>query len=115
MSRVGAQKLARLQTIVRERLGWAEQLAQIKRMHQWVLAVEYILNGDFAQAGEAVTNETVGQSLDVWRQTHATQLTEGQLSKLEQACLAHFLQTLANQRLHLVQCYESRGLPPHEQ
>jgi hypothetical protein len=97
--------------MVRERLGWAEQLAQIKRMHQWVLAVEHILNGDFAQAGEAVTNETVGQSLDVWRQTHAAQLTKGHLSKLEQTCLSHFLQTLANQRLHLVQCYDQEGFP----
>ncbi len=37
MSRLCAQKLARLQTIVAERAVWADQLAQVKRLHNWLL------------------------------------------------------------------------------
>ena len=42
MSRSVAQKLARLQSIVAERAAWSEPLAQVKRMHQWVLDVEHM-------------------------------------------------------------------------
>src|SRR5439155_8687104 len=80
-------------------------------MRQWVLDAEHILDGSWALAGEVVTNETVGQRLDAWRQTLAAHLTDDRLSELEQACLSHFLQTLANQRLHLVQCYNQEGFP----
>lgn len=34
MSLLAAQKLARLQAIVAERVAWSEQLAQVKRMYQ---------------------------------------------------------------------------------
>ena len=40
-----AQKLARLQTIVGERAAWAQPLAQLRRMRQWVLEAEQILDG----------------------------------------------------------------------
>lgn len=55
------QKLARLQAIVVERTAWASQLAQIKRLHGWVLEVEHILDGSLMQqAGEMVSRKTVG-------------------------------------------------------
>jgi hypothetical protein len=105
------QKRARLQAIVREHISWADQVTQIKRMRQWVLDAEHILDGSWAQAGEMVTNETVGQRLGAWRQALSVHLIDDRLSELEQACLSHFLQTLANQRSHLVQCYNREDFP----
>ena len=50
-----AQKLARLQTIVAQRAAWASPLAQVTRMHGWVLSVEHLLDGNWAQEGEVVS------------------------------------------------------------
>jgi Transposase IS66 family len=111
VSPVGAQKRARLQASVREHISWADQVTQIKRMRQWLLDAEHILDGSWAQAGEMVTNPTVGQRLDAWRQALSVHLIDDRLSELEQACLSHFLQTLANQRSHLVQCYNQEDFP----
>ena len=47
VSELAAQKLARLETIVAERAAWNEQLARLKRMHQWVLDAEHILDGSW--------------------------------------------------------------------
>jgi hypothetical protein len=105
------QKLARLLVIVRERQSWVQELTQVKRMRQWVLDVEEILSGQWAQAGEGVSNETVGKRLDAWRQTVSANLSDGTLTQLEQSCLAHFLEVLANQRSHLAQCYDRDDFP----
>ncbi len=106
-----AQKLTRLKTIVRERVGWAASLAQVKRMQQWVLDAEHILDGSWAQAGEIVSNATMGERLDAWREPLAKQLTDGTLPELEQACLTQFLQELSNLRPYLVQCYDRESFP----
>ena len=106
-----AQKVARLKTIVAERAAWEQSLAQVRRMHQWVLEAEHILDGSWAQAGELVSNETVGHRLDVWRQQLWEQLRDGTLSDLEQECLEQFLQVLSNLRSHLVQCYDRESFP----
>lgn len=111
MSARVSQKLARLQTIVAERVVGKNQLAQVTRMRQWVLDAEHILDGSWAQAGEVVTNETVGSRLDTWRQALATHLSDGTLSELEQGCLTQFLQVLSNLRSHLVQCYDQKDFP----
>jgi len=83
-----AQKRARLQTIVAERAAWATQLTQVKRLHGWVLEVEHLLDGNWAQEGEVVSNATVGSRLDSWRERMAAQLTDGSLAELEQALAA---------------------------
>jgi hypothetical protein len=105
------QKLARLQTIVGERAAWATELAQIRRMREWVLDAEQILDGSWAQPGEQVSNETVGSRLDRWRQMLARLPTNPPLSELEQECLTEFLQVLSNLRPHLVQCYDRQDFP----
>ncbi len=92
MSRLCAQKLARLEAIVAERAGWAEQLAQVKRLHGWLLEVEHLLDRSRAKAGEVVNNVTVGIGLDHWRERMSGQLMDGSLSQLEQECLTEFLQ-----------------------
>ncbi len=111
MSRLCAQKLARLQAIVAERAAWTEQLAQIKHLHTWLLEVEHLLDESLVPKGEVVSNVTVGSRLDSWRERMSTQLTDGSLSELERECLAEFLQVLSNLRSHLVQCYDREDFP----
>jgi hypothetical protein len=86
-----AQKLARLQAIVAERTAWTNELAQIKRMHGWVLSVEHLLDESLMPKEEVVSNVTVGNRLDSWRERMATHLTDGPLSELERECLTEFL------------------------
>ncbi len=111
MSGLAAQKLARLKAILAERAAWADQLAQIKRMHSWVLEVDHLLDGTWAQEGEVISNVTVGRRLDAWREHMAKLLTDGPLSELEQECLTEFLQVLSNLRPYLVQCYDRQEFP----
>ncbi len=94
-----------------ERTAWAEQLAQVKRMHGWVLSLEHLLDGTWAQEGEGVSNATVGSRLDVWRTQMAQLLTDGTLCEQERECLTEFLQVLSNLRPHLVQCYDREDFP----
>jgi Transposase IS66 family len=111
VSRLCAQKLARLQTIVAERANWADQLAQVKHLHGWLLEVEHLLDRSRAKTGEVVSNVVVGLDLDHWRERMNRQLTDGSLSQLEQECLREFLQVLSNLRSHLVQCYDRQDFP----
>jgi len=106
-----AQKLTRLQSIVAERAAWTEQLAQIKRLHGWLLEVEHLLDGSLVPEGEVVSNVTVGNRLDRWRERMSTHLMDGSLSELERECLTEFLQVLSNLRPYLVQCYDREGFP----
>jgi hypothetical protein len=111
VSGLAAQKLARLKAIVAERAAWAGQLAQVKRMHGWVLEVEHLLDDSWAQEGEVVSNVTVGSRLDGWCEQMAKRLTDGTLSQREQECLTEFLQVLSNLRPYLVQCYDRQDFP----
>ncbi len=111
VSRLCAQKLARLQAIVAARVAWADQLAQIKRMHGWLLEVEHILDTNQGSPGEGKSNATVGSDLDTWRQRMTTHLTDGALSERERECLTEFLQILSNLRPYLVQCYDRQDFP----
>jgi hypothetical protein len=103
--------LARLQAIVAERTAWTDQLAQIKRLHCWLLEVEHLLDESLVPKGEVISNGTVGSRLDAWRELMAAQLTEGALSELEREGLTTFLQVLSNLRAHLVQCYDREDFP----
>jgi len=91
-SRLCAQKLARLQAIVAERMAWAEPLAQVKRLHGWLLEVEHLLDRSLLPEGEVVSNLTVGTRLDRWREHMSTQLKDSSLSELERECLTECLQ-----------------------
>ena len=66
-------------------------------MHGWVVEVEHLLDGSWAQPGEVVSNATVASRLDAWREHMAKLLTEGTLSDLERECLNEFLQVLSNE------------------
>jgi hypothetical protein len=80
-------------------------------MHGWVLSVEHILDGSWAQGGQIMRNKAVGSRLDTWREQMAGHLTDGTLSQLEQECLTELLQVLSNLRSHLVQCYNQKNFP----
>ncbi len=86
-------------------------MAQVKRLHSWLLEVEHILDESRASAGEVVSNATVGSRLDSWREQMAKHLSDGPLSDREQQCLSEFLQVLSNLRPHLVQCYDREDFP----
>lgn len=111
MSPLCAQKLARLQAIVAQRTLWAEQVAQVKRLHGWLLEVEQILDASLMPEGEVVSNVTVGIRLDSWRERMSTLLTHGSLSELERECLTEVLHVLSNLRPYLVQCYDQQDFP----
>lgn len=111
MSPLCAQKLARLQTIVAERATWADQLAQVKRLHGWLLEVEHLLDARPAQEGVVLSNATVGSRLDRWREQMASRLSDGSLSECEREYLSEFLQVLSNLRPYLVQCYDREEFP----
>lgn len=111
MSPLCAQKLARLQVIVAERAAWTEQLAQVKRLHDWLLEVEHLLDESLVPEGAVVSNVTVASRLDSWRERMVAQLTDGPLCELERQCLAEFLQVLSNLRPYLVQCYDRQDFP----
>jgi hypothetical protein len=106
-----AQKLARLRTLVAERAAWADQLAQVKRLHGWLLEVEHLLEASPRQEGVVVSNATVGSRLDRWREQMATRLSDGTLSLGEREYLSEFLQVLSNLRPYLVQCYDREEFP----
>ncbi len=91
MSRVCVQKLARLQAIVAERVAWAEPLAQVKRLHGWLLEVEHLLDRSLGAEGEVVNNVTVATRLDRWREGMGSRLTDGSLSQLEHECRSRVL------------------------
>jgi hypothetical protein len=96
---------------VAERSTWAGELEQVKRMRQWVLDAEHILDGSWATEGEPVSNEQVGQSFDQWRLGLADHLTDGTLSPTELECLEQFLQLFSNVRPYLIQCYDRQEFP----
>ncbi len=81
-----------------ERTAWAAQFAQVKRLHNWVLEVERLLDAGLAKAGEMVNNETVGSHLDAWREEMTRPLTDDTLTETEQKCLTEFLRVLSNLR-----------------
>jgi hypothetical protein len=106
-----AFRLARILTIVDERLIFQDELREVRQMRQWVLDAEQILSAAFAEDRSAVTNVLVAHRFDTWRQELASQLTQGSLSEKQQPCLAQFLQVLSNQRTHLIQCYDQPFFP----
>jgi len=96
---------------MQERATWAEQIEQVKRMRQWVLDAEHVLDGSWVKAGERLSNAKVGRRFDRWRRALAQCLTDGTLSTVEHDCLEQFLQVLSNLRPRLIQCYDLEAFP----
>jgi hypothetical protein len=96
---------------VEERSQWTEQIASLKRMRQWALDAEQILNGSWAKPGEPLSNKKVARRFDRWRKQLARSLGEGNWTPVEQACLQQFLHVLENRRPHLILCYDREQFP----
>ena len=69
MNQAYEQKLKRLQEIVELCHRWDSRVEQVKRMREWVLSTEPILDGSWAKAGEEVTNQQVAHRFDDWYRT----------------------------------------------
>lgn len=104
-------RLDRLKMLVGLREQWREQVAQVRRMREWVIQTEHILAGQWATPEEAITNETVGRRLDAWCQQLTQQAHTGSVSSTEHGCLSHFLKVTSDLRPHLIQCYDVKGFP----
>lgn len=129
MSSLCRQKVDRLRHILQEREQWCERVEQIKRMRQWVLDAEHLLDGlwseqaPLAPQGEQsapqtpqssawqASNEEVGDRFDHWLSTLRHALVAEESSEIERECLQHFLQILSNARPFLIQCYDLSGFP----
>lgn len=45
---------------------WDHRIAQLRRMRDWVIEAEHILDGSWAESEAEITNAQVGQRLDAW-------------------------------------------------
>jgi hypothetical protein len=106
-----AQKRTRLQTIVAERALWTDQVAQIKRLHGWLLEVEHLLDESLVPKGDVVSHAMVGSRLESWRERMAAQVTDGSLSELERECLSELLRVLSTVRPSVGQCFDREDVP----
>ena len=111
MSQACEQKLKRLQEIVELCHRWDSRVEQVKRMREWVLSTEPILDGSWAKAGEEVTNQQVAHRFDDWYRDLQALAQTSSLSPDEQECLDHFLKVLANLRPGLIHCYDVAKFP----
>jgi hypothetical protein len=111
VSQACEQKLKRLQEIVALSHRWDSRVQQVKRMREWLLEAEHILDGSWATSEQPLTNEAVASRFDVWYRTLQELSSQGVLSPEEQQCLDHFLQVLGNLRPGLIRCYDRSEFP----
>lgn len=111
MSQACEQKLKRLQEIVALSHHWDSRVEQVKRMHEWLLDAEHILDGSWATSEQPLTNEAVASRFDTWYKTLQELSTQGTLSPEVQQCLDHFLKVLGNLRPGLIHCYDVAKFP----
>ena len=111
MSQACEQKLKRLQEIVELCHRWDSRVEQVKRMREWVLSAEHILDGSWAKSGEEVTNQQVAHRFDDWYRDLQALAQTSTLSPHEQECLDHFLKVLGNLRPGLIHCYDVAKFP----
>ena len=102
---------------------WREKIEQLKRMKQWVLDAEHILDGSWAQVPEQsdgcqpsaakrrLTNQEVGARFDAFLQDVSQELTKEGMSQTERDCLEEFLRVFHNVRPSLIQCYDIEDFP----
>ena len=116
-------KLKRLKDILRKREIWRERVERLKRMRQWVIDAENILNGSWIEIPEGSkgdretlqkklgTNQGVAIRFDQFLEDLRRKYTEDEMSQTEQKCLEEFLRVLSNLRPHLIQCYDLAIFP----
>jgi hypothetical protein len=74
-----------LEQLLNEREGWREQIESIRRMRQWVLDAEHILDGSWAEPSDEIKDE-IQKKYDEQRPEHPQEeQKEEYISKLEQS------------------------------
>ncbi len=138
MSRGCKRRLDRLKKILRIRENWRGRIESLKRMRQWVLSAEHILDVSWADSktedaatekiphptkisrsavkeqnkkNKRITNKEVEVRFDNWRKEIGKELEEGELSENERKHLEDFLQVLDNARPYLIRCYDIPDFP----
>lgn len=111
MSQACEQKLKRRQEIVALFHRWDSRVEQVRRMHEWLLEAEHILDGSWATSQQPLSNEAVASRFDRWYKTLQELSTQGTLSSQVQQCLDHFLKVLGNLRPGLIRCDDQAQFP----
>jgi len=116
-------KLKRLKEIIEKREIWREKVEQLKRMMQWVIDAENILNCSWVEVPEGMksdqeklqkklsTNQEVALRFDPFLAELRHKYAIGEMSQTECKCLEEFLRVLTNLRPHLIQCYDLDVFP----
>lgn len=98
-------------------------MEQMKRMRQWVIDAENILNGSWVEIPEESqddretlqkklsTNKEVALRFDQFLEDLRREYEIGEMSQTERKCLEEFLRVLSNLRPHLIQCYDLEAFP----
>jgi hypothetical protein len=132
------RRLDRLKKILNIRENWRGRIESLKRMRQWVISAEHVLDVSWANSqtedttapqssrpsrrsqskileqnkkNKSVTNKEVEVRFDRWRTEIGKELEEGALSQNERKHLEDFLQVLDNARPLLIQCYDIPDFP----
>jgi hypothetical protein len=116
-------KLKRLKEIIEKRDLWREKVEQLKRMRQWVIDAENILNCSWVEIPEGMKGdqETLQKKLsknaevtlrfDQFLAELRHKYAIGEMSQAECKCLKEFLRVLTNLRPHLIQFYDLDVFP----
>ena len=94
----------------------------MKRMRQWIIDAENILNGSWVEIPEGMkddretlqklsTNKQVALRFDPFLENLRHEYEIGEMSQTELKCLEEFLRVLTNLRPHLIQCYDLDVFP----
>jgi len=102
---------------------WRERIEQLKRMKQWVIDAENILNSSWVEIPEGSkenredlqkrfsSNKEVVIRFDNFLQGLQREYAEDKMSQTEHKCLEEFLRVLSSLRPHLIQCYDLEVFP----
>lgn len=112
-----------MKEILDKREKWRERVEQLKRMRQWVVDAENILNGSWVKIPEGMkgereslqkklsTNKEVALRFDPFLADLRREYDISEMSQTERNCLEEFLRVLDNLRPHLIHCYDLDVFP----
>lgn len=80
-------------------------------MREWVLRLEHIFDGSWANSPEELSNVEVARRFDEWLKNLTSFLQAEGRTQEEQLRLGHLLKVMSHLRPGLVQCYDLPGFP----
>jgi hypothetical protein len=105
------KRLKRLKAIVSLYEEKCEALTQVRAMREWILQLEHILDGSWAENSAQISNAQVACRFDAWLKDLASFLQAEGRTQEEQLRLGHLLKVMSHLRPGLVQCYDLPGFP----